>query len=115
MNAAIRHCRECKTPLAVNSGRGRPKLYCSVNCNKAFDNRRMIYGAVVFDLVATMRFERSKAKRLGVWATLCRVMKDYHEAHDHKIWRDIEDVLQDVTHLRFTAKVQDMTGRRKRA
>lgn len=113
MNSAIRHCPECQTPLAANVGRGRPKRYCSAACGKAFDNRRMIYGAVVFDLVATMRFERSKAKRLGVWATLCRVMKDYHDAHDRKIWRDVEDVLQNVTHLRFTAKVQDMTGRRK--
>lgn len=115
MNSAVRHCPECQTPLTVSVGRGRPKRYCSVQCGKAFDNRRMTRGAIVYDLMAVMRFERSKAKRLGVWATLCRVMKDLHDADDSKTWRDIEDVLADLTHLRFTAKVQDMTGRRKRA
>jgi phage N-6-adenine-methyltransferase len=32
MTGMTRRCRRCRTPFEVNSGRGRPQLYCSKSC-----------------------------------------------------------------------------------
>lgn len=114
MKTDIRQCRECGEPLAVKSGPGRPRKYCSVACNKLFDNRRMTRGALMYDLVMMWRWDRPAERKHDIRKLMGRVASEYFtEDQRWPTWRDIDDVLQDVTHLRFTAKVQDMTGRRK--
>lgn len=114
MKSDIRHCPECGTPLTASVGRGRPKRYCSVQCDKAFDNRRMTRGALMYDLVMMWRWDRQAERKHDIRKLMGRVASEYFtEDQRWPTWREIEDVLHDVTHLRFTAKVQDMTGRRR--
>lgn len=112
-------CRECGKDYELRTGRGRPnRIFCQRSCSVAHSNRRAQRGALIYDLMAIMRYQRADATRLGIWATLCRVMQEFRtedtDMRDgRQSWDDLADIMDKVTHLRYLAKVHDRTGRRR--
>lgn len=69
-------CRECGKPV---TGKRIEALFCSPICRKAFNNRRMIRGAELYDLMMANRYERDWSKdenMLTVISNLCRAYRD---------------------------------------
>lgn len=58
----MRVCQECQKPIW-----GRVK-FCSADCRKRFNNRRMRRGAIIYDLAMIWR----KHRREGSMEVLCR-------------------------------------------
>lgn len=79
--------------------------FCCTGCRKAFHNRRARRGALVYDLMMSLRFERKGAKLLGVWQALCRLasdvrQEDARERDGRRSWRKASDVLGERPHLK---------------
>lgn len=53
--------------------------FCSGPCRKAFNNRRLVRGAELYDLMMVLRHERGVAKALGVWRLVCRLTQGYRD------------------------------------
>ncbi|MCA3623596.1 MAG: transcriptional regulator [Methylobacterium sp.] len=73
----------------------------------AFNNRRMTRGALLYDLLMALRFERKEARLLGVWQALCRLASDFREEDkrerdSRRSWRRAKTVLGERPHLRAT-------------
>lgn len=73
--------------------------FCSAMCRTAFNNRRRVRGAEMYDLVMALRYERGISKLLGVWSVLCRMAaafreEDRAERAGRKSWRGPRGVLQ---------------------
>lgn len=56
-------CKECAEPTGKPNG----VKFCSKACGKAFNNRRMTRGALIYDLAMTMR----KDRETGAFGNLC--------------------------------------------
>lgn len=69
-----RPCLECGGGL-----QGRRGDFCSRRCNKAFQNRRMVRGAALYDLFMASRFELEDAKVLKVWREMNRLASTWRE------------------------------------
>lgn len=83
----------------------RGKRFCGQPCRLRFNNRRLQRGAELYDLFMTMRYDRSEAKRLGVWALMCRMgqqmrEEDQIDREGRQSWRNPSDVLKDRADLR---------------
>lgn len=69
--AAIEHtCRECGRSYKSLRADGE---FCQTKCRSAWNNRRAIRGAELYDLFMALRFERGVATKLGVWKLICRM------------------------------------------
>ena len=58
----------------------------------------------MYDLFMSLRFERDRAKNLGVWSKLCRLAerfrdRDQYERAGRHSWRDVQEALADIGHL----------------
>lgn len=99
-----RVCPECGVPhLAAK----RSAEFCSGACRKAFNNRRLIRGAELYDLFMTLRHERPLAKALGVWRLLCRFSQAYREEDVRQrdgrpSWRPAKEVIARRPYLHAT-------------
>lgn len=87
------------------SGKISGKRFCGQPCRLRFNNRRLQRGAEFYDLFMAMRYDRAEAKRLGVWASMCRMgqqmrEEDQRERDGRKSWREPKDVLSDRPDLR---------------
>ena len=72
-----KECRECGGSLnAVKRG----ALFCTPACRKAFNNRRMIRGAELYDLLMANRYERDYAYSKGLWSIACNLMRAYRDS-----------------------------------
>lgn len=69
-------CPECGT--AVEGA----KTFCSAPCRKAWNNRRMTRGAVLYDAFLALRYDRGWAKTVGLWQLICRLVSE---------WKDIDE------------------------
>ncbi len=75
-----RTCSECGETFCTN----RPEAeFCSTPCRKAYNNRRAIRGAELYDLIMTMRFDRAHAKDEGLWSQVCALAGAYNTADKH--------------------------------
>lgn len=63
-----RHCRECGSPLT--SARAE---FCAVACRRAWNNRRAMRGAELYDLFRALRRDRREATERGLWKDICRL------------------------------------------
>jgi hypothetical protein len=63
-------CRECGSP---HQPKRTSAAFCSRACRQSWNNRRAMRGAQLYDLFMTQRYERSLAKKLGVWSIMCRL------------------------------------------
>ena len=79
-----RTCPECRTEFTTAH---HSKKFCSNPCKKAFNNRRMTRGAVVYDAFMSMRYDRGWAKAAGLWTLLCAIASEWR-AEDNDKGRD---------------------------
>lgn len=97
MTAFKRTCRECGKDIShMREG----AAFCGTAHRKAWHNRRMVRGAELYDLVMALRYERDRAKQLGVmtvWANLARAYRDADVAlrDGRKSW-DIAEALERI-------------------
>lgn len=100
----VRCCRECSTPLTgpaspksnSTTRASRSTIFCTNVCKTAWNNRRKNRGADIYDLWMAMRYERDEAKRLGVWAEMCRLSEQWNTedmAAGHKTYGPPADVV----------------------
>ena len=76
-----RSCQECGTPFLAKKNHAK---FCSTVCRKTWNNRRATRGAQMYDAVMAMRYDRKKAKSLGIdWTFICR-MAEMFNAQDQK-------------------------------
>jgi hypothetical protein len=97
-------CRECGE---VYLGRRATRTFCSADCRRAFNHRRMLRGADFYDLVMVMRIERDKAAEEGAWSLLCRMaaafkLEDDRERDGRKSYDDVAEVRSRNAHLQAT-------------
>ena len=95
-------CQECGAAL---SGEIAGKRFRGQTCRLRFNNRRLQRGAELYDLFMTMRYDRAEAKRLGVWALMCRMgqqmrEEDQRDREGRQSWRKPDDVLKERPDLR---------------
>lgn len=108
-----RTCPECG--IAFRSAK-RHAEFCAATCRKTFNNRRMVRGAELYDLLMTLRYERPVARALGVWKFLCRMAQGYrdqdlHERAGRNSWQPAKAVLERHTYLNATT-ISSTTWRR---
>ena len=68
MEPRLDACPEC-------GGKTSETRFCSRVCRQRFHNRRMQRGAKAYDVLMSMRFERTRAK--GAWSLLCRMASEF--------------------------------------
>ena len=69
-------CRECGK--ALNNADRRAE-FCGSPCRKTWNNRRMVRGAELYDLMMALRFNRAEAKAQNVWSLMCRLASVWME------------------------------------
>ena len=104
-------CRECGDDDEAHAAHG---AFCSTVCRNRWNNRRLQRGAVIYDLIMTLRYERGVGKALKVWTLICRLAADFRrEDHDaragRKSWREARTVIGERPYLR--ARVMKPKGR----
>jgi hypothetical protein len=76
-------CLECGQPFPRGK---RAAEFCGRKCVRAWNNRRMVRGAELYDLLMVTRFDRSLAARFKVWRTVNRLASHFRD--DDKVKRD---------------------------
>lgn len=71
-----RTCLECG---GAYRARMRHSDFCSPACRRAFNNRRAVRGAEIYDLYMALRYDRETAKVLKVWRLLNRMAAIFRE------------------------------------
>lgn len=75
-NFPERQCLECGDAYQP---RHPAQLFCCAAHGKAFNNRRAVRGAEIYDLFCALRNDRPEAKRLGVWTEMCRLELNWRD------------------------------------
>ena len=70
-------CRECGRP-EFEWARERGDFCCDA-CRRDWNNRRQARGAVLYDLVMALRFDRKASQEIKLWTIVCKFCA---------IWRD---------------------------
>ncbi len=71
-------CLECAEPFQSVEAHAE---FCCAAHRKAWNNRRAVRGAEVYDFVMAMRFERALAAKMMIgWALICRLASAYRDA-----------------------------------
>jgi len=102
--AARAPCLECGGPM---DGRHARAEFCGPPCRKAWNNRRMVRGAELYDLFMAHRFDRARATELGLLGVVNRMASYFRDddkaARDgRRSWRRPEAVLESRPGLRAT-------------
>jgi hypothetical protein len=69
-------CWETGSSL-VNAYHG--SRFINTKARQDWNNRRKTRGAAVYDLLMAWRYDRPIATSLGVFATICRLLKEWHD------------------------------------
>lgn len=90
--------------------------HCSPACRKAFNNRRQARGAIAYDMLMAMRYERNEATKAGLWADMCKTaqywkMEDDKERAGRRSWGDWKAWLRDRPFLQNLMPILDGTGK----
>lgn len=80
--------------------------FCCTNCRKAWNNRRAMRGAELYDLVMVWRFDRTRSKALSIWTLLCRMASlfradDVKHRNRRRSWSAAELVIERKKHLQI--------------
>lgn len=91
-----RVCQECGQPFR---GERRHAEFCCDAHRKAFNNRRMVRGAELYDLFMSLRYDRDTARLLKVWKVLCRFAaiyrdEDVRQREGRKSWQPARQVIE---------------------
>lgn len=73
------NCKECGKSLS-GLGLKAGARFCSIEHRKAFNNRRAIRGAELYDLFMAMRYDRSEAVKAGAWTIMCNLARAYRDS-----------------------------------
>lgn len=108
-------CSECGEEFSPGAQHGD---FCKAACRKAFNNRRMIRGAELYDLFMTLRHDRSIAVALGIWKILCRMSaefrrEDVEQRQGRKSWRPARQVLDRHSYLAADVLSRNIAGVRR--
>lgn len=95
-------CRECGTGFQRYT---RSDNFCSTTCRRTFNNRRAMRGAELYDLFMVIRFDRPRAKLLGLWTIVCYLAgmfrdEDNAERDGRPSWRDPAEIIGDKPFLK---------------
>lgn len=71
-----RKCCNCGTLINKTDHRAR---FCCTRCKSEFNNRRAVRGAVAYDFVMAMRYDRDEAAKLKAWGTLCQLAAKWRD------------------------------------
>lgn len=74
--SATHTCIECQASFQPQKAHAR---FCSTPCRKAFNNRRALRGALLYDAFMSLRYERGWAKAVGLWSLICRLAAEWVE------------------------------------
>lgn len=97
-------CLECGGNVITTAANAE---FCSTPCRKAWNNRRAMRGAELYDLVMVWRFDRSRSKALRIWTLLCRMAMlfredDMHQRAGRRSWSAAEHVIDRKPYLLAT-------------
>lgn len=81
MTFTKRCCLECGADFMPERGHA---ACCSTACRKAFNNRRMLRGAALYDLFMCLRYQRGVAKAKGVWTLVCALAFEYRREDERE-------------------------------
>lgn len=100
-------CMSCGTEFSAT----KPARFCSTPCRKSFNNTRMQRGALLYDAMMAMRYDRKRAADLGVdWKFVCRIAEMFHAQDEAKgqaqSWRPTREMKEE-----FGAVVNARRGR----
>ena len=109
--SAHRICIECGCPFLPVRAHGE---FCEAACRKAFNNRRLVRGAELYDLFMALRYDRGVAKTLKVWRLICRMAsafraEDVAQRDGRRSWADPAEIIARRPYLEATVIVR---GRR---
>lgn len=111
-----RLCRECGEGYQAER---RSSEFCTDAHRKAFNNRRALRGAELYDLFMASRFDRDKAKAEGAWSVMCRMASHYH-AEDATVragrpsWLSVETIKARHQYLDSVVVNSNAAGMRRR-
>ncbi len=93
-------CLNCGKEL-VTQKFGPPPDFCSKKCRQEFRNRRMIRGALAYDVLMNWRFRRQSGKE--ALNLLCRMaatwnQEDKEERDGRRSFQKLDDVIQSNPH-----------------
>lgn len=71
----VRTCRECGLPVFSNDARA---AFCRATCRGAWNNRRAVRGAELYDLVMAARFEAEATRGLDLVSLMRRATAAWH-------------------------------------
>lgn len=94
-------CRECGIGFEA---RRASTEFCSAACRRVFNNRRLLRGGQLYDLVMEWRHRRTAAAAAGAQTLLCRMAaafkaQDDRERDGRLSWNDVEHVRARNAHL----------------
>lgn len=76
-----RICLECGEQFQARDDEAH---FCTTECRKAFNNRRAVRGAELYDLYMAHRFERRAAQAAGVFKAINRLASNWREEDRRK-------------------------------
>jgi hypothetical protein len=96
-----RECLECGGDVPA-SAQATAEFCCSA-CRSAWNNRRAVRGAQLYDLWMITRYERGLARLRGVWTIMCNLARAYRDSDQHlragrRSWRRIDAVMEGIPH-----------------
>lgn len=105
MTALLSPCLECGTPHGLRQNL-KPATFCCAGCRRVWNNRRMVRGAELYDLLMAHRFERAEAQKLGVLPAINRLasiwrQEDKHQRSARRSWRPTREVMLDRPALKI--------------
>lgn len=106
-------CLECGAHYAPQSARAD---FCGTPCRRAWNNRRMVRGAELYDLFMATRFNRELVGPMKLWRLLNRIAaifrdEDNAERAGRASWRPPQEIIERRPYLRADYLVQ---GKRRR-
>lgn len=102
-----RQCLECGAPLGHLR---KPGNFCCREHRKDWNNRRLVRGAEVYDLLMEYRFNREAAKAKGTWSLLCARAGAFRDADKH--YRDGRQSWDSQAHQRLPMAWSDQGDKR---
>jgi hypothetical protein len=104
--------RECDECFSIYTAKKDTSKFCCTKCRKTFNNRRAQRGALLYDALMAVRYDREAATQAGIdWNFICRIGELYHgqdlrEGRRHGTHRSPRDVKDD-----FGCQVNARSGR----
>lgn len=109
-------CRECGHPFVAKRA---TKEFCGLACRRAYNNRKAVRGALIYDLLMTWRFDRSDGKDAAARALLGQAAalfkeEDNRERAGRRSWDDLPKWRERNTRIAAKVVGVNVAGNRRR-